>query len=91
MQSSSLASASLPNHQRLLYFISQYSVITHVVQLPNKINVSFLNVIKGEQPLLIPQLLLKYILSAVMIWNRTILHEIQQGNIAGIFCNYLTL
>lgn len=60
MQSSSLASASLPNHQRLLYFISQYSVITHVVQLPNKINVSFLNVIKGEQPLLIPQLLLKY-------------------------------
>lgn len=64
---------------------------THILQLPNKINVTFLNVIKWELPLFIPQLLLKYILSAVLIWNRTFLHQNQQGYIAGILCNYLTL
>lgn len=40
-------------------------MITHIVPLLSKINVSFLHVIKGEQPLFIPQLPLKHMLPAV--------------------------
>lgn len=66
-------------------------MITHIVPLPIEINVSFLHIIKGEQPLFVPQLLLKHILPAVTSWSRTVLHQNQQGDGPGAVCSHLAL